>query len=142
MLRLGVAGQTACLRRGQKAGAVSACLQLRGPSYLSDKKKIPADDPLFALAAVDLIELDAPTFHIARYLPSLRYARCSQSHPLSQRAPSLMIHPASLRGPGPWPRSAVRCQRAPCSRQLQRCVRTPWMSEWGCEAPSWVVNST
>ena len=46
--------------------------QVRGPSYLSDKKKVQADDPLFALAAVDLIELDAPTHHIARYLPSLK----------------------------------------------------------------------
>ncbi len=49
--------------------------QVRGPSYLSDRKKVPADEPLFALAAVDLIELDAPTFHIARFLPSFKCAR-------------------------------------------------------------------
>ena len=46
--------------------------KVRGPSYLADKKKVLADEPLFALAAVDLLELDAPTHHIARYLPSLK----------------------------------------------------------------------
>lgn len=51
------------------------CGQVRGPNYLNDKKKVLADDPLFALAAVDLLEMDAPTFHIARFLPSLKWAR-------------------------------------------------------------------
>lgn len=46
--------------------------QVRGPTYLRDKKKVLADDPLFALAAVDLLEMEAPTFHIARFLPSLK----------------------------------------------------------------------
>lgn len=45
---------------------------MRGPNYLRDKKKVLADDPLFALAAVDLLEMETPTFHIARYLPSLK----------------------------------------------------------------------
>ncbi len=52
---------------------------MRGPNYLRDKKKVLADDPLFALAAVDLLEMETPTFHIARYLPSLRCAPATPS---------------------------------------------------------------
>lgn len=38
---------------------------------LQDRKKYPAGDPVFRLASVDLLELDAPTTHLARFLPSL-----------------------------------------------------------------------
>ena len=54
-------------------------LQVRGPNYLRDKKKIPASDPLFALAAVDLVECETGTFHIAQHLPSLKCALSSVS---------------------------------------------------------------
>ena len=47
---------------------------MRGPNYLRDKKKIPASDPLFSLAAVDLVECESGCFHIAQYLPSLKCA--------------------------------------------------------------------
>ena len=46
--------------------------QVRGRNYLVDKKKVAASEPMFSLAAVDHVELDAPTFHLARFLPSLR----------------------------------------------------------------------
>lgn len=46
--------------------------QVRGRNYLKDRKKVAAPEPMFSLAAVDHVELDAPTFHIARSLPSLR----------------------------------------------------------------------
>lgn len=46
--------------------------QVRGPNYLKDRKKIPAKEPAFTLAAVDLLEVEKPTLHIARFLPSLR----------------------------------------------------------------------
>ena len=36
-----------------------------------DRKKIPAGEPAFRLASVDLLELDRPTTHLARFLPSL-----------------------------------------------------------------------
>ncbi len=52
---------------------------MRGPNYLRDKKKVVADDPLFALAAVDLLEMEAPTFHIARFLPSLKCGHYSHA---------------------------------------------------------------
>lgn len=48
------------------------CTQVRGPNYLRDKKKILASEPLFALAAVDLVECESGCFHIAHYLPSLK----------------------------------------------------------------------
>jgi hypothetical protein len=48
-------------------------MQVRGADYLRDKKKIPAAEPVFSLAATDLLQVDKPTPHIARYLPSLRY---------------------------------------------------------------------
>jgi len=47
---------------------------VRGRGYLTDRKKVAAGPPVFALAAVDHVELDAPTFHLARCLPSLRCA--------------------------------------------------------------------
>lgn len=31
-----------------------------------------AEDPVFGLGAVDLLEVPEPTFHIARFLPSLK----------------------------------------------------------------------
>jgi hypothetical protein len=37
-----------------------------------DRKKELSADPVFALATVDLLELDKSTFHIAPYLPSIR----------------------------------------------------------------------
>lgn len=49
-------------------------LQVRGPNYLRDKKKVPASEPLFSLAAVDLVECETGCFHIAQYLPSLKCA--------------------------------------------------------------------
>lgn len=39
--------------------------------------QVLSEEPLFALASVDLLELDAPCPHIARFLPSIR-----QTHPL------------------------------------------------------------
>lgn len=49
-------------------------LKVRGADYLRDKKKIPAAEPVFSLAATDLLQVDKPTPHIARYLPSLRHS--------------------------------------------------------------------
>jgi len=45
---------------------------VRGPNYLRDKKKIPAAEPVFSLAATELLQVDKPTPHIAQFLPSLR----------------------------------------------------------------------
>lgn len=42
------------------------CLQVQ------DKKKIEAEEPVFGLASVDLVEVDAPTWHIAEHLPAIR----------------------------------------------------------------------
>ena len=49
-------------------------VQVRGPNYLRDKKKVPATEPLFSLAAVDLVECETGCFHIAQHLPSLKCA--------------------------------------------------------------------
>ena len=49
--------------------------KVRGANYLTDKKKIPAQEPVFSLAATDLLQVEEPTFNIARFLPSLRSAQ-------------------------------------------------------------------
>jgi len=40
---------------------------------MQDKKKIEADEPVFGLASVDLVEVEAPTWHIAQHLPAIRW---------------------------------------------------------------------
>lgn len=51
--------------------------QVRGANYLKDRKKIPADEPIFSLAATDLLQVEKPTLHIARFLPSFKCAQLS-----------------------------------------------------------------
>lgn len=41
---------------------------------VQDKKKIVADEPVFGLASVDLVETEGPTLHIAQHLPAIRYS--------------------------------------------------------------------
>ena len=55
--------------KGVTTLVVMRMLKLSG--RLQDRKKYPAGDPVFRLASVDLLELDAPTTHLARFLPSL-----------------------------------------------------------------------
>ncbi|DBA89089.1 hypothetical protein WJX77_009682 [Trebouxia sp. C0004] len=50
----------------------AAGYKVRGQTYLKDKKKIEADEPVFGLASVDLVEVEAPTWHIAQHLPAIR----------------------------------------------------------------------
>ena len=45
--------------------------ELKSYCSVQDRKKFPAGEPVFRLASVDLLELDAPTTHLARFLPSL-----------------------------------------------------------------------
>ena len=61
---------------------------MRGRNYLKDKKKVAAPEPMFSLAAVDHVELDAPTFHIARYLPSMRCAALVEARCVERPSPS------------------------------------------------------
>jgi Protein ENHANCED DISEASE RESISTANCE 2, C-terminal len=49
-----------------------AGFMVRGPDYLRDRVKVPAGPPIFDLATVDLLEVDQPVFHVARFLPSLK----------------------------------------------------------------------
>ena len=41
---------------------------------------MPSQEPVFTLASVDLYRLEAPTHHIARFMPSLK---CGPFRPLS-----------------------------------------------------------
>ncbi|KAL3141693.1 hypothetical protein ABBQ32_004380 [Trebouxia sp. C0010 RCD-2024] len=50
----------------------AAGYKVRSQTYLKDKKKMEADEPVFGLASVDLVEVEAPTWHIAEHLPSIR----------------------------------------------------------------------
>jgi hypothetical protein len=109
-------------KRSCFAGSLSSCYytihwgecnvvwraQLRGPNYLHDKKKVLADEPLFALAAVDLLEMDTPTFHIARFLPSLKCGPSSPSCPCHSAAlPPVLFSIMSNAGLMPiWPLSS------------------------------------
>lgn len=51
-----------------------APFNVRGPTYLKDRRKIPAGTAAFCLSAVELLVLDKPEnrFHVARFLPSIR----------------------------------------------------------------------
>lgn len=49
-------------------------LKVRGPNYLSDKKKVEAEGTEAELLSVDLLDV-APTFHIARHLPAVLHSR-------------------------------------------------------------------
>lgn len=51
----------------------SADFKVRGPSYLKDRKKIPATEPMFELHSVDLVKVKQPTTHIARFLNSVQH---------------------------------------------------------------------
>ncbi|KAK9823769.1 hypothetical protein WJX72_005371 [[Myrmecia] bisecta] len=53
----------------------AAGYKVRGVNYLKDKKKADAEEPVFGLASVDLVDTDAPTFHIAQHLPSIRNSK-------------------------------------------------------------------
>ena len=41
-------------------------------TVVQDKKKVVADEPVFGLASVDLVETEGPTWHIAQHLPAIR----------------------------------------------------------------------
>lgn len=47
---------------------------VRGPTYLSDRAKVPAGSCAFTLLAVDLVSTSDAAHHIARFLPSVRCA--------------------------------------------------------------------
>lgn len=51
----------------------TADLRVRGRNYLTDKKKIPAAMPMFDLYSAELVEVDEPMWHMARFLPSVKY---------------------------------------------------------------------
>ncbi|KAK9906580.1 hypothetical protein WJX75_004515 [Coccomyxa subellipsoidea] len=50
----------------------AADFKVRGPNYLQDKKKVLPDAPVCSLVSLNLLSLAEPTFHIARFLPSVR----------------------------------------------------------------------
>jgi hypothetical protein len=54
--------------------AVQDCpFSVRGPTYLKDKKKVPAGIAAFTFGALDIFSIPEPIPHIARFLPSVRY---------------------------------------------------------------------
>eukprot|EP00892_Ulva_mutabilis_P002877 jgi/Ulvmu1/12590/UM092_0020.1 len=46
--------------------------KVRGKNYLSDRKKVPSEEPAFRLAGMELVKTDAPVYHISRYIPAVR----------------------------------------------------------------------
>lgn len=42
------------------------------PSPAADRKKIPAAMPMFDLYSAELVEVDEPMWHMARFLPSVK----------------------------------------------------------------------
>ena len=70
-------GSTFSIRLKWQAKARSHCklstIQITADELcMQDKKKIEADEPVFGLASVDLVEVEAPTWHIAEHLPAIR----------------------------------------------------------------------
>ncbi|KAI3426288.1 hypothetical protein D9Q98_008661 [Chlorella vulgaris] len=51
----------------------TADLRVRGKGYLTHKKKVAAAMPMFDLYSAELVEVDEPMWHMARYLPSVKY---------------------------------------------------------------------
>ncbi len=45
---------------------------VRGPTYLKDRKKVPAGLTAFTFAAMDVITMPHVVEHVARYLPAIR----------------------------------------------------------------------
>ncbi|GAX78760.1 hypothetical protein CEUSTIGMA_g6197.t1 [Chlamydomonas eustigma] len=45
---------------------------VRGPTYLKDKKKVPAGLAAFTFGAMDIFSIPEPVPHVARFLPSVR----------------------------------------------------------------------
>lgn len=58
----------------------AAGFKIRGKNYLQDRKKITAPEPEFELKSVDLVKLDKPTPHVARYLSSIRCSTAGFSY--------------------------------------------------------------
>ncbi len=50
----------------------TADLRVRGRNYLSDRKKVAAALPMFDLYSAELVEVDEPMWHMARFLPSVK----------------------------------------------------------------------
>ena len=50
----------------------TADLRVRGKGYLADKKKVAAAMPMFDLYSAELVEVDEPMWHMARFLPSVK----------------------------------------------------------------------
>jgi hypothetical protein len=51
------------------------------------RKKIPSEEPVFHLAAVELVKTDTPIYHISRYLPLVRRSSAPFSFVLSFTLP-------------------------------------------------------
>ena len=47
-------------------------MQVRGATYLADKKKVSAASPVFELVAVDLLQVEDNVFDVCRFLPSVK----------------------------------------------------------------------
>ncbi|KAG1680323.1 hypothetical protein FOA52_015413 [Chlamydomonas sp. UWO 241] len=55
------------------APGTDAPFRVRGPTYLKDRKKVPAGLTAFTFGAMDVVTMPHAVTHIARYLPSIRY---------------------------------------------------------------------
>lgn len=69
---LAVSTLNVCDAKGARAAGKEARLSMSCLA-LQDKKKVEADEPVFGLASVDLVEVEEPTWHIAQHLPSIRW---------------------------------------------------------------------
>ncbi len=64
---------------------MARCLRsfkVRGKTYLQDKIKIPAEEPVFGLTCAMLVNTPEKIFHYSRYLPIVRQVRllCCKTH--------------------------------------------------------------
>ncbi|MEW5313170.1 MAG: hypothetical protein WDW38_004759 [Sanguina aurantia] len=96
-----------------------APFKVRGPTYLKDRKKIPAGEPQFILASMDMVELPGPVEHVARFIPAVRHrdlprwrnpSSSTSSSPAHPCWASLHTQPAQVQHPdslGPPPKNPM-----------------------------------
>lgn len=63
-----------CSRRHHAAVLPPCRFKVRGPHYLSDKRKQPSAQPAFRLKAMEALTTDAPVAHISPHIPVVAHS--------------------------------------------------------------------
>jgi hypothetical protein len=103
-------------------------VQVWGPNYLSDKRKVEAEVLEAELLSVDLVDV-APTFHIARHLPSALHCTAPFMFIMQVLLPALCDPKQLLITCCTAPRpscSSCRCHRC-CAAEPRQAFGNYWL---------------